>query len=69
LWSVNQAHPTWNYELGAVVSAGSGWKCSTSDKQQNHYVLSSRVHGVDFGFFGSALLLPPTGSGVRFSLL
>jgi len=25
--------------------------------------------GLDFGLFGSALLLPPTGSRVRFSLL
>ena len=27
------------------------------------------VHGLDFGFFGSGLLLPPTGSGVKLSLL
>jgi len=27
------------------------------------------VHRPDFGFFGTGLLLPPTGSGVTFSLL
>jgi len=30
------------------------------------YIVHTRgVHGLDFGFFGSLLLLPPTGSGVR----
>ena len=27
------------------------------------------MRGLDFGLFGSGLLLPPTGPGVRFSLL
>ena len=31
-----------------------------------HYIVHTRgVHGWDFGFFGSLLLLPPTGSGMR----
>ena len=48
--------------------------CMTKGQMYSNSMVSSivptrGVHGLDFAFFESGLLLPPTGSGVKFSLL